>query len=30
MMDVLMFLTGIIIGSLFMYVLIEYESRRRR
>ena len=30
MMDVLMLLSGVMIGSSFMYVLLEIESRRRR
>lgn len=30
MTDVLMFLAGVAIGSLVMYVLIEIESRRRK
>jgi len=30
MTDVLMFLAGVTIGSLVMYVLIEIESRRRK
>jgi len=30
MTDVLMFLAGVTLGSLIMYVLIEIESRRRK